>query len=65
MINDREALGFPLNMLAHWICSVSHNGTNWDDWDEAYKDAAYRDSPIRDMIDKKVEEVKKQDQYDN
>jgi hypothetical protein len=60
MINDKEALEYALNMLAHWICSVEYNGTSWDDWDEAFKEAAYRDSPIRHLIAAEVDKVKVQ-----
>jgi len=60
VISDKEALAYALNMLAHWICSVKHNGTGWDDWDEAYKDAAYRDSPIRALIGAAVSDVEGQ-----
>ena len=47
-----------LMMLADWVLSVDKNGTGWDDWDEAYKDAAYRPCPIREDLDKTIEERK-------
>lgn len=39
-----------IDMLAHWCEAVDTNGTGWDDWDEHYKDAAYRPTPIRELI---------------
>lgn len=38
-------------MLASWCEAIEHNGTGWDDWDEYYKDAAFRPCMIRDEID--------------
>jgi hypothetical protein len=39
-----------IGMLAEWVNAVENNGTGWDDWDEHYKDAAYRDNPIRQLL---------------
>lgn len=41
-----------LEMLAEWCVVVEMNGSSWDDWDEHYKDAAYRDGPLRQLLDK-------------
>lgn len=49
-----------LMMLAYWVVLVDKNGTGWDDWDEGYKDAAYRDTPIREDLDKYINVVKQQ-----
>lgn len=46
-------------MLADWCCRVKFVGTGWDDWDESYKDAAYRPGPLRELLDKAIEEEKK------
>lgn len=37
-------------MLADWVARVSECGAGWDDWDEAYKDAAYRPCGIRERL---------------
>jgi hypothetical protein len=46
-------------MLADWVARVSEVGTGWDDWDESYKDAAYRPCGIRELLDKAIVEAKK------
>lgn len=51
-----------VSMLADWVIRVKHTGTGWDDWDEAYKNAAYRDCPIRELIDSKVKELERLDE---
>lgn len=38
-------------MLADWCVRVDKQGTGWDDWDEAYKNAAYRPCGIRELLD--------------
>lgn len=43
-----------IKMLSAWCVAVNENGPGWDDWDEHYKDAAYRPSPIRDLLDKAI-----------
>jgi hypothetical protein len=48
-----------LEMLATWVNMVKYNGTSWDDWDEGYKDACYRPSPIREDLDKAIAESKR------
>lgn len=40
-----------VQMLADWCVAVANNGTGWDDWDEHYKEAAYREGPLRSLID--------------
>ncbi len=50
-----EAIG----MLADWVARVAVVGTGWDDWDEGYKDAAYRPCGIRELIDSAVTEARK------
>lgn len=49
-----------IEMLAYWVASIEKSGTGWDDWDEAYKDAAYRDNPIRADLDVQIQAIKKQ-----
>ena len=34
-----------IGMLADWVNAVNTNGTGWDDWDEHFKDAAFRPRP--------------------
>ena len=43
-----------IRLLAEWVCAIDRNGTSWDDWDECYKDAKYRESPIRELMDKAI-----------
>lgn len=45
-------------LLAEWCVSVELNGTGWDDWDEHYKDAAYRPGPLREALDAGIAEEK-------
>lgn len=44
-------LATAVQMLADWCDAIRDNGTGWDDWDEYYKDAAYRPCDIRELID--------------
>ena len=43
-----------LQMLADWCVAIDKNGTGWDDWDEYYKDAAYREGPLRSLLDAEI-----------
>ena len=45
-------------MLAEWCVAVSENGAGWDDWDEHYKNAAFRPCDLRERLDKAMAEVK-------
>lgn len=54
-----EKYKLALQMLAEWCVAVDINGTQWDDWDEYYKDAAYRDSPLRADLDNAIYEARK------
>lgn len=45
MLEQRD---IAIDMLARWCVAVDTNGTGWDDWDEHYKDAAYRVGPLRE-----------------
>ena len=47
----RNQRNMAVSMLAEWCRAVDKNGTGWDDWDEYYKDAAYRPGPLRELID--------------
>lgn len=58
----RRDLEIALDMLAQWCVAVDVNGTGWDDWDEYYKDAAYRPGPLREQLDAAIAEVRKQRQ---
>jgi acyl-CoA synthetase (AMP-forming)/AMP-acid ligase II len=49
-----------LSMLAAWCVSVDENGAGWDDWDEPYKDAMYRPSPIRELLDTHIASEREQ-----
>lgn len=46
-------------MLADWSNMVTYNGTQWDDWDEGYKNTAYREGPIRKDLDDALVKSKK------
>ncbi len=40
-------------MLAAWCLAVEEDAS-WDGWDEHYKDAKFRPTPIRELIDKEL-----------
>ena len=48
LVKERD---IAIAMLAAWCVAVDENGTGWDDWDEHYKDAAYRPGPLRKLLD--------------
>ena len=54
-VNAEEKLEIALKMLADWCVAVDENGTGWDDWDHYYKNAMYRDSPLRSDLDAAIE----------
>ena len=58
---DSELLSIAITHLAEWCHAIDKNGTGWDDWDEHYKDAAYRPGPLRALIDAKLAELRKRD----
>ena len=60
-----EKYKIALMMLADWVAAVDLNGTSWDDWDEFYKDAAYRSGPLREDLDKAIAEAKRLMNWDN
>jgi hypothetical protein len=35
--------------IAAWCVAIEQNGTGWDDWDEFYKDAVYRESSLPEI----------------
>lgn len=49
-----------VELLARWCVAVEDVGTSWDDWDEHYKDANWRPSPLRKMIDSAKVEIRKE-----
>jgi len=51
-------LNTALRMLADWCVAVDVNGTGWDDWDEHYKDAMYREGPLRSQLDAAIAEAR-------
>lgn len=59
LLKVKQERDIAVSMLAEWCCAIDRNGTGWDDWDEFYKDAAYRDNPIRGLLDQEIERVKK------
>jgi hypothetical protein len=48
-------------MLADWCVAVDERGTGWDDWDEYYKDAMYRDGPLRKLLDVQIAALRAKD----
>ena len=53
-----EQRDLAIELLAKWCVSIDQNGSGWDDWDEYYKDAVYREGPLRDLLDKAIEKEK-------
>lgn len=49
-----------IHMLAEWCVAIYRNGAGWDAWDDCYKDAAYRPGPLRQRLDKAIEQLKSQ-----
>ena len=44
--------------LAEWCAAIKARGGGWDEWDEYYKDAAYRQDllpEIRDLLNEAIE----------
>ena len=43
-----------VKMLAEWCVAVDVNGSGWDDWDQHYKKAMYRETELpelRELLD--------------
>jgi len=51
---DKELLDMAIKMIAEWCNAVDKRGTSWDTY---YKNAMYRPTPLRALINKKVEEI--------
>lgn len=60
MTDTDACLAAAIALLAEWTLQVELNGS-WDDWDESYKDAAYRPGPLRALIDAERERLKRED----
>lgn len=56
----RRDADIAIGMLAEWCVAVDVNGTGWDDWDEHYKNAAYRPGPLRERLDAAIDAMKEQ-----
>lgn len=56
-MTDAKKYEIAINMLAYWVYLVQKNGTGWDDWDDGYKDAAYRDVIIRNDLDMEIARI--------
>lgn len=50
-ISERD---IAVGMLAEWVKAVEDNGTGWDYWNDHYKAAAWRRSPIRHLLDNEI-----------
>ena len=57
-LTPEQLLAEAVQLLAQWCVSVETNGSGWDDWDEHYKDAAYRPGPLRDLLDEAIAKEK-------
>lgn len=59
-MNDelKQKYAAAISLLAEWCHAVHSKGTSWDDWDEYYKDAAYRPSILREDIDLELANIK-------
>ena len=57
-MNEKQLLDYAVTLLAEWANAVETVGTGWDDWDYFYKKVRYRDNPLRELIDKKLKEIK-------
>jgi len=51
-------LKIAIDMLTCWCLAVEKD-SSWDGWDECYKDAAYRDGPLRTMLDKAIADARR------
>jgi hypothetical protein len=49
-----------ISMLVAWCVAVDENGSGWDNWDEYYKDAMYRPSPLRELLDAHIASEREQ-----
>ncbi len=56
-LTDAELLDAAITLLTEWCMAVEEHGASWDDWDEYYKEANFRPGPLRELIDKKKEEL--------
>ena len=45
----RQQLDAAIRHIAEWCVAIDVNGTGWDDWDEFYKDAMYRENALPDI----------------
>lgn len=64
-VDDAVLRDAAVRMLAEWCFDVEHNGTGWDDWDENFKDARYRDGPLRKLIDAELAVIEKERKNEN
>lgn len=54
VIKQRDAA---IQHIAEWCVAIDINGSGWDDWDEYYKDAMYRDGALPEIRDLLVEAI--------
>ena len=59
-MTTEELLKQAVGLLAHWVYLVDTNGAGWDNWDEGYKNAAYRvGGTLGTMINAERERIRK------
>lgn len=59
LIKDSIVKEISVYLLANWCHDIDKNGTSWDDWDENYKEAAYRiQGPFRLEFDETLAEIR-------
>ena len=59
-MTSEEQRDLAVRLLAEWCWCIDNKGTGWDDWDECYKDAAFRPGPLRELLDAEIAKVKKE-----
>jgi|SRR3990170_6384856 len=52
---DKELLDMAIQMIAEWCNAVNKSGTSW--WDIYYKNVMYRSSPLRALINNKINDI--------
>lgn len=57
-----EELKILAEFIRNWCEAIDKNGTSWDDWDEYYKDAYYRDNTKVYQILRKYTKFEKEEE---
>lgn len=54
VVQLRTERDLAIRLLAEWCVDIQDKGSEWDNWDENFKDAAYRPHPLRALIDEQM-----------